>query len=432
MVRHGLSFILHMYLTCRRVARLQTRFVNHSCSPNCDMQVWRVMGEPRLIIVANQAIPANEELTYNYGSSFEAHDGVGIRMECRCGAPNCCGVVGGNASKLAAGRGSWCKTALDLLDLLALNSNKARKVVTLKRMRDVIRQCPLKSKTSEEKFSESLANQMQDLLAQLEKQVQIWSDYRSELNAFWSAESATLEEAEALMSKVPTGMNIKRLQNVIADVKAVSQWSALHLLSEAEYARRCAGDGGIEWRLEGHEWIGEIVTRRFAPANGAVRYMDGCLVKWAPADGDDEALWHLVMFDGDEEDLDKREVREAIEMRAERQNQAAKKRKKSAEEAHYHVRFCTQVYTCPHFQEIESLLQTAKACKPMVCESAALAQQLHSRLDRWLTDARADKNQTRRQAQRLLEEVTRIPVNIFRHEKFADVVSNLMRLARWK
>lgn len=231
------------------------------------MQVWRVMGEPRLIIVANQAIAANEELTYNYGSSFEAHDGVGIRMECRCGAPNCCGVVGGNASKLAAGRGSWCKSALDLL---TPNSNKARKVMTLKRIREVIRQCPLKNKESEEKFSESVAKQMQDLLTQLEEQVQNWSEYRSQLNAFWSAESVTLEEAEAMMSKVPVGMNIKRLQNVIADVRAVLEWSTLHLRSEAAYTKK----GDIDWHLEGHEWIGQIVTRRFLPEkeNGAARY----------------------------------------------------------------------------------------------------------------------------------------------------------------
>ena len=386
------------------------------------------MGEPRLVIVANQAIAANEELTYNYGSSFEADDGVGIRMECRCGAPNCCGVVGGNANKLAAGRGAWCKNALDLLA-----PSKARKGLTLKRMRDVIRQCPLKSKASEEKFSEASAKKMQELLAQLESQLQVWSDCRARLNTFWSAESATLQEAEDLAASLPDGMHVKKkLDGVIADVKAVSAWSAQHLRSEAEHARRCAGTDGIDWRFEGHEWIGRIVTRKFALSNGASRYMDGCLVKWVPADGADEALWHLVMFDGDEEDLDKQEVLDAIELRMARQSQAAKKRKKNAEQVYYHARFCTQVYTCPHFQEIESLLQTAEACKPIVCESAVLARQLHSRLTRWLTEACANKNQTSRRAQRLLEEVTRIPVHIFAHEKFADTVSNLMRLANWQ
>ena len=119
------------------------------------------MGEPRLIIVANQAIAANEELTYNYGSSFEADEGMGIRMQCRCGAPNCCGVVGGNANKLAKGSGAWCKTALGILD-----SDKARKIITLKRLRGTIRACPLKPgrNVSDEKFSESATKQMQELL----------------------------------------------------------------------------------------------------------------------------------------------------------------------------------------------------------------------------------------------------------------------------
>lgn len=119
-----------------------TRFVNHSCAPNCDMQVWRVMGEPRLVIVTNQAVAANKELTYNYGSSFQKSDDedTGIRMVCQCGAPNCCGVVGGNANKMV-GSAKWCKSALGVLEAI-----KAHKAMTLKKLRNAIRQCPLKRK----------------------------------------------------------------------------------------------------------------------------------------------------------------------------------------------------------------------------------------------------------------------------------------------
>ena len=41
---------------------------------------------------------------------------------------------------------------------------------------------------------------------------------------------------------------------------------------------------------EGHAWIGEIVTRKFVLGHGSRRYTDGCLVKWAPPDGEDQAL----------------------------------------------------------------------------------------------------------------------------------------------
>ena len=72
----------------------------------------------------------------------------------------------------------------------------------------------------------------------------------------------------------------------------------------------------------------------------------------------------MVMFDGDEEDLDEQEVLAAIAMREKRQAQSAKRRRKMTLRVHCHARFCTQVYTCPHISEIESLLKTANACRP--------------------------------------------------------------------
>ena len=92
--------------------------------------------------MTNQAVAANQELTYNYGSSFQKSDdeATGIRMVCQCGAPNCCGVVGGNASKMAESA-KWCKLAKEVLKAI-----KARKAMTLKKLRNAIRQCPLKKK----------------------------------------------------------------------------------------------------------------------------------------------------------------------------------------------------------------------------------------------------------------------------------------------
>ena len=61
------------------------RFLNHSCSPNCDAELI----EGRIWIVARRDIAAGEELTFNYGydlTDFREHP-------CRCGASACAGFI---------------------------------------------------------------------------------------------------------------------------------------------------------------------------------------------------------------------------------------------------------------------------------------------------------------------------------------------------
>jgi len=61
------------------------RFINHSCSPNCEAQ-W---DGDHIWIVALRNITAGEELTFNYG-----YDLVDYREHpCRCGAANCVGFI---------------------------------------------------------------------------------------------------------------------------------------------------------------------------------------------------------------------------------------------------------------------------------------------------------------------------------------------------
>ena len=61
------------------------RYLNHSCSPNCDALVQ----EGRIWIVASQVIEAGQELTFNYGYDLESYRDY----PCRCGAPNCVGYI---------------------------------------------------------------------------------------------------------------------------------------------------------------------------------------------------------------------------------------------------------------------------------------------------------------------------------------------------
>ena len=61
------------------------RFINHSCSPNCEAQ----SEEDRIWIVALRDIKAGEELGFNYGYDLEDY----LEHPCRCGAKNCVGYI---------------------------------------------------------------------------------------------------------------------------------------------------------------------------------------------------------------------------------------------------------------------------------------------------------------------------------------------------
>ena len=72
----------------------ETRFVNHSCEPNCVVEKWHVPqdSESRIVLVANRKINAGEELTYDYNLEGFGKDGSG--GICYCGAINCRGTIG--------------------------------------------------------------------------------------------------------------------------------------------------------------------------------------------------------------------------------------------------------------------------------------------------------------------------------------------------
>lgn len=61
------------------------RFMNHSCSPNCEVRIAR----GRIWIVSRRKIRAGEELTYDYGYDFESFE----EHPCRCGSRSCVGYI---------------------------------------------------------------------------------------------------------------------------------------------------------------------------------------------------------------------------------------------------------------------------------------------------------------------------------------------------
>jgi hypothetical protein len=88
------------------------RFANHSCEPNCQMEKWTVLGEPRICLVALVDLDKGTEITYNYGYS---NDGLDVpRQICKCGSANCSGILGGRVVETVMEK--WMKRGRDLLD----------------------------------------------------------------------------------------------------------------------------------------------------------------------------------------------------------------------------------------------------------------------------------------------------------------------------
>jgi hypothetical protein len=74
-----------------------SRFMNHSCNPNCETQKWVVNNQTRVGLFAITAIKANTELTFNYNLESRGHE----KIRCLCGAANCSGFIGVQPKKLS-------------------------------------------------------------------------------------------------------------------------------------------------------------------------------------------------------------------------------------------------------------------------------------------------------------------------------------------
>ncbi|KAF8653421.1 hypothetical protein HU200_062282 [Digitaria exilis] len=66
-----------------------SRFINHSCEPDTEMQKWIIDGETRVGIFALRDIKKGEELTYD--SNFVQ---FGKNQDCHCGSSNCRKTLG--------------------------------------------------------------------------------------------------------------------------------------------------------------------------------------------------------------------------------------------------------------------------------------------------------------------------------------------------
>jgi len=66
----------------------QTRWINHSCEPNCEVEAEPDgQGGAWARITATRDIPAGEEITYHYAFAQE------LAEPCTCGSPTCLGWI---------------------------------------------------------------------------------------------------------------------------------------------------------------------------------------------------------------------------------------------------------------------------------------------------------------------------------------------------
>eukprot|EP00066_Takifugu_rubripes_P014720 XP_011603986.1 PREDICTED: histone-lysine N-methyltransferase SETD2 isoform X1 [Takifugu rubripes] len=68
-----------------------SRFMNHSCEPNCETQKWTVNGQLRVGFFTTKAVTAGTELTFDY--QFQRYGKEA--QKCFCGTLSCRGFLGG-------------------------------------------------------------------------------------------------------------------------------------------------------------------------------------------------------------------------------------------------------------------------------------------------------------------------------------------------
>ena len=76
------------YIDARNMGN-ETRFINHSCDPNCELIPVNVAGFMRISIVCIKDVPKGGFLSFDYRCDTLN----GKTLSCRCGSSNCKGIM---------------------------------------------------------------------------------------------------------------------------------------------------------------------------------------------------------------------------------------------------------------------------------------------------------------------------------------------------
>lgn len=110
------------FIDARDVANL-SRFINHSCDPNCVLQQINVNGRMRCGIFAIRDIAAGEFLSYDY--HFDTQHGD--RFICCCGSANCRGTMKGGKDSGIASSNTLRKSKADIWEAAKASYDRDKK-----------------------------------------------------------------------------------------------------------------------------------------------------------------------------------------------------------------------------------------------------------------------------------------------------------------
>ncbi|XP_058175034.1 nuclear receptor binding SET domain protein-like [Anopheles ziemanni] len=105
-----------------------SRFINHSCEPNCETQKWTI-GNARVIgLFAIKDIHPGEELTFNYNLESLGNK----KRVCLCGTSKCSGFIGEKYRSPKKDTNNSNSSGPSLLSIKKIGVNKAKKKTLLK------------------------------------------------------------------------------------------------------------------------------------------------------------------------------------------------------------------------------------------------------------------------------------------------------------
>ena len=78
-----------------KVGGNSSRWINHSCAPNCEAELIEGRGRARVYIEAKRNIEAGEELFFDYGLVIDERHTRKVKSDyaCWCGSKNCRGTM---------------------------------------------------------------------------------------------------------------------------------------------------------------------------------------------------------------------------------------------------------------------------------------------------------------------------------------------------
>ena len=129
-------------------------------------------------------------------------------------------------------------------------------------------------------------------------------------NASRNTNSTPLSQLKAENERLRAALDAKKAAELRAENETLRKELAASAAAPpaARTAQTPIANKAVEWRTEGHPFLGQTARRYFpgyAPANGLV-------TRWLPPSKEGEALFHVKHDDDDEEDLNEAELEAAF------------------------------------------------------------------------------------------------------------------------